>query len=175
MDDTQMTTVDKIPGDPLEQTPLVPETIPENVPPPSGTLEIAHPPASVVAPQLPKAVETPEALAKEEKLDETRIPGEQIAPMSTQDPPPAAEPIPPLTRELETPTTALDDVPMSHEPPPVQEGPVPVDPQTYASPDRPLNVTDALSYLDAVKVQFQDQPDVYNRFLDIMKEFKNEV
>ncbi|KAG1839224.1 hypothetical protein DFJ58DRAFT_812844 [Suillus subalutaceus] len=43
------------------------------------------------------------------------------------------------------------------------------------SPDRPLNVTDALSYLDAVKVQFQDKPDVYNHFLDIMKDFKSEV
>jgi paired amphipathic helix protein Sin3a len=51
----------------------------------------------------------------------------------------------------------------------------PVDPQGYNSPERPLNVTDALSYLDAVKVQFYDQPDVYNHFLDIMKEFKNEL
>lgn len=40
---------------------------------------------------------------------------------------------------------------------------------------RPLNVTDALSYLDAVKVQFQDKPDVYNHFLDIMKDFKSQV
>jgi len=39
---------------------------------------------------------------------------------------------------------------------------------------RPLNVTDALTYLDAVKNKFSDQPDVYNHFLDIMKEFKNE-
>ena len=53
--------------------------------------------------------------------------------------------------------------------------PSPVDPQGYSSVDRPLNVTDALSYLDAVKVQFHDQPDVYNHFLDIMKEFKNEL
>jgi histone deacetylase complex regulatory component SIN3 len=52
--------------------------------------------------------------------------------------------------------------------------PSPMDPQNYASLDRPLNVTDALTYLDAVKSQFQDQPDVYNHFLDIMKEFKNE-
>lgn len=44
-----------------------------------------------------------------------------------------------------------------------------------SSPARPLNVTDALSYLDAVKAQFHDQPDVYNYFLDIMKEFKNEL
>lgn len=40
---------------------------------------------------------------------------------------------------------------------------------------RPLNVTDALSYLDAVKVQFQDKPEVYNQFLDIMKDFKSQV
>ena len=43
---------------------------------------------------------------------------------------------------------------------------------------RPLNiprVQDALSYLDQVKVQFVDQPDVYNRFLDIMKDFKSQA
>lgn len=50
----------------------------------------------------------------------------------------------------------------------------PMDPHSYAAIDRPLNVTDALTYLDAVKSQFQDKPDVYNHFLDIMKEFKNE-
>lgn len=46
-----------------------------------------------------------------------------------------------------------------------------------ASPDvgRALNVTDALSYLDAVKVQFNDKPEVYNRFLDIMKDFKSQT
>lgn len=39
---------------------------------------------------------------------------------------------------------------------------------------RPLNVKDALSYLDQVKIQFYDQPDVYNKFLDIMKDFKSQ-
>jgi paired amphipathic helix protein Sin3a len=39
---------------------------------------------------------------------------------------------------------------------------------------RPLNVTDALSYLDAVKNQFQERPEVYNKFLDIMKDFKSQ-
>ncbi|KAF9237765.1 hypothetical protein BU15DRAFT_75757 [Melanogaster broomeanus] len=39
--------------------------------------------------------------------------------------------------------------------------------------ERRLNVTDALRYLqDSIKVQFQDQPDIYNHFLDIMKDFK---
>ena len=44
-----------------------------------------------------------------------------------------------------------------------------------ATMERPLNVTDALSYLDDVKAQFQDQPDVYNHFLDIMKDFKSQL
>ena len=34
---------------------------------------------------------------------------------------------------------------------------------------------DALTYLDQVKVQFHDQPDVYNKFLDIMKDFKSQA
>lgn len=52
-----------------------------------------------------------------------------------------------------------------------------IGPAVPRSPDsnRPLNVTDALSYLDAVKIQFQDKPDVYNHFLDIMKDFKSQM
>lgn len=37
------------------------------------------------------------------------------------------------------------------------------------------SLQDALTYLDQVKVQFHDQPDVYNRFLDIMKDFKSQA
>jgi histone deacetylase complex regulatory component SIN3 len=44
---------------------------------------------------------------------------------------------------------------------------------TTTGDGRQLNVTDALSYLDAVKLQFHDNPEVYNNFLDIMKEFKS--
>ena len=40
---------------------------------------------------------------------------------------------------------------------------------------RPLDVQDALGYLDRVKAQFQEQTEVYNRFLDIMKDFKSQV
>ncbi|KAI9014417.1 hypothetical protein CLU79DRAFT_767523 [Phycomyces nitens] len=40
---------------------------------------------------------------------------------------------------------------------------------------RPLNVKDALTYLDQVKIQFSDQPEVYNKFLDIMKDFKSQA
>lgn len=37
-----------------------------------------------------------------------------------------------------------------------------------------LKVEDALSYLDKVKNQFFQKPQVYNQFLDIMKEFKSQ-
>ncbi|CAH1250351.1 SIN3A [Branchiostoma lanceolatum] len=37
-----------------------------------------------------------------------------------------------------------------------------------------LKVEDALSYLDQVKLQFSNQPQVYNDFLDILKEFKSQ-
>ncbi|KAI0777383.1 hypothetical protein BD413DRAFT_467641 [Trametes elegans] len=43
------------------------------------------------------------------------------------------------------------------------------------SAERPLNVSDALSYLDQVKLQFSEMPDVYNKFLDIMKDFKSQL
>ena len=36
-------------------------------------------------------------------------------------------------------------------------------------------LNDALSYLDQVKVQFAGNPDVYNQFLDIMKDFKSQA
>ena len=38
-----------------------------------------------------------------------------------------------------------------------------------------LKVEDALSYLDQVKLQFGNLPQVYNDFLDIMKEFKSQT
>ncbi|ORE20323.1 hypothetical protein BCV71DRAFT_176005 [Rhizopus microsporus] len=40
---------------------------------------------------------------------------------------------------------------------------------------RPLNVVDALAYLDQVKGRFSDKPNVYNQFLDIMKDFKSQA
>lgn len=58
---------------------------------------------------------------------------------------------------------------------PSTPAPIPVQAAAAAAVERPLNVTDALSYLDAVKMQFQDQPDVYNHFLDIMKDFKSQL
>ncbi len=45
---------------------------------------------------------------------------------------------------------------------------------TATSQFQRLKVEDALSYLDQVKLQFGNQPQVYNDFLDIMKEFKSQ-
>ncbi|VDK51391.1 unnamed protein product [Gongylonema pulchrum] len=36
-----------------------------------------------------------------------------------------------------------------------------------------FRVEDALSYLDQVKQQFADAPDIYSGFLDVMKDFKS--
>uniref|UniRef100_A0A3Q3L0I0 Paired amphipathic helix protein Sin3b n=1 Tax=Mastacembelus armatus TaxID=205130 RepID=A0A3Q3L0I0_9TELE len=36
------------------------------------------------------------------------------------------------------------------------------------------DVEDALSYLDQVKIRFANEPGIYNKFLDIMKEFKSQ-
>lgn len=38
----------------------------------------------------------------------------------------------------------------------------------------PPQVEDALSYLDQVKIRFANDPGIYNKFLDIMKEFKSQ-
>uniref|UniRef100_A0A4W5Q4W0 Paired amphipathic helix protein Sin3b n=1 Tax=Hucho hucho TaxID=62062 RepID=A0A4W5Q4W0_9TELE len=43
-------------------------------------------------------------------------------------------------------------------------------PQHYLYPQ----VEDALSYLDQVKIRFGNDPGIYNKFLDIMKEFKSQ-
>uniref|UniRef100_A0A8C7L3Q0 Paired amphipathic helix protein Sin3a n=1 Tax=Oncorhynchus kisutch TaxID=8019 RepID=A0A8C7L3Q0_ONCKI len=45
---------------------------------------------------------------------------------------------------------------------------------TAVKEKQPTSVEDALSYLDQVKLQFGNQPQVYNDFLDIMKEFKSQ-
>ena len=70
---------------------------------------------------------------------------------------------------------------------PPQQGPIPgappppmapmQNPQQAAPPPQPyrqLKVEDALAYLDQVKMKFEKQPHIYNKFLDIMKEFKNQ-
>lgn len=52
--------------------------------------------------------------------------------------------------------------------------PPPTPPTNGAVQFQRLKVEDALVYLDNVKSKFGDQPQVYNDFLDIMKEFKSQ-
>ena len=66
--------------------------------------------------------------------------------------------------------TELADVVMTESPLLLHPWPV-----VGKAPERPLNVNDALSYLDAVKAQFKHEPDVYKLFLDIMKDFKGQL
>ena len=73
----------------------------------------------------------------------------------------------PMVVALESPSTERQDN--------VETAPQSASENLNGATDRQLNVTDALSYLDAVKVQFHDRPDVYNVFLDIMKDFKSQV
>ncbi|KAL5289727.1 SIN3A family protein [Megaselia abdita] len=47
-------------------------------------------------------------------------------------------------------------------------------PQTITATQPRLKVEDALSYLDKVKFQYSEKPQIYNNFLDIMKEFKSQ-
>ncbi|KAF8518600.1 paired amphipathic helix, partial [Gautieria morchelliformis] len=68
-------------------------------------------------------------------------------------------------------TTSTHSPIPSSSPPPAPSAP----PSAGTTGDRPLNVSDALGYLDEVKNRFQDRPDVYNHFLDIMKDFKSQV
>ncbi|KAF8899119.1 paired amphipathic helix [Infundibulicybe gibba] len=63
-------------------------------------------------------------------------------------------------------------IPSANEPgvsPPISESP----PQD--SPGSPLKIGDALAFLDLVKEKFKDKPEVYSRFLSIMREFKDQI
>ena len=94
-----------------------------------------------------------------------------------------AQPIPPAPHPSVDNQNALTPTPTAPVPQPLPtiekqtnvDAPQPAPDNQNGAADRQLNVTDALSYLDAVKIQFHDRPDVYNVFLDIMKDFKSQV
>ena len=90
---------------------------------------------------------------------------------------PYAQPPAQVQVEQVPPQNPRSAVPSAPHTPYPQTAPTPTteQQQQQAANDRTLNVTDALSYLDAVKVRFADQPDVYNHFLDIMKDFKTSM
>ncbi|ORY82379.1 hypothetical protein BCR35DRAFT_303785 [Leucosporidium creatinivorum] len=86
-------------------------------------------------------------------------------------PPPSTGGIPPTTSTPTQSTTATAPTTTANRFP---AAPATAPPAPAAQPFRPLNVKDALSYLDRVKVTFNDQAEVYDRFLTIMKEFKSQ-
>lgn len=73
---------------------------------------------------------------------------------------------------------AVDSVAVNnheHYPPPSSSSIVNEQPSdTSNNGYRTLNVVDALDYLDQVKNRFSDRLNVYNQFLDIMKDFKSQ-
>lgn len=94
------------------------------------------------------------------------------SPMSSSSIPAPLPPSSPTSHAIPLPSSALAPPPP---PPPSSSSTSSQQQQQQAAGYRPLNVRDALSYLDQVKVKFSDQPDVYNRFLDIMKDFKSQA
>ncbi|KAF0699793.1 Aste57867_9634 [Aphanomyces stellatus] len=88
--------------------------------------------------------------------------------------PPHRGDYPPYFSDIPRSTPQQSSVQQSNAPQPVNVQPTP--PNSAPGPPRilrELRVEDALLYLDQVKQQFGDQPDVYNQFLDVMKEFKS--
>ncbi|KIW99358.1 uncharacterized protein Z518_11346 [Rhinocladiella mackenziei CBS 650.93] len=89
---------------------------------------------------------------------------QQVAPPPAPAPAPAPPP-PPPPQQQQQPQQGQAFMP----------GPSPMPaPAQLAHGQQPI-LNDALSYLDQVKVRFSDHPDVYNRFLDIMKDFKSQA
>ncbi|OJA08986.1 hypothetical protein AZE42_08058 [Rhizopogon vesiculosus] len=141
----------------------------------------AHEPAAV-APNPDQTEDVPMTVissdkGKETEQDLTQATATEVNP----EPAPGDVSMPPTTGPSKPPSPRLEQPQpstSSQMPPPTGSRPgsrlpaMGAFPLSHSSQERPLNVTDALSYLDAVKVQFHDQPDVYNHFLDIMKDFK---
>ncbi|RUS19702.1 hypothetical protein BC937DRAFT_87073 [Endogone sp. FLAS-F59071] len=87
-----------------------------------------------------------------------------------------SQPSPPSVQQtLPPPSQATPSLPPPAPSVAPAQPPQPATSQATPASYRPLNVRDALTYLDQVKIQFADQPDVYNKFLDIMKDFKSQA
>lgn len=73
--------------------------------------------------------------------------------------------IPPLANPIYSTMPAQPSVPSV----PTNQNSAPT--SAKAGPAHP-QLNDALAYLDRVKAEFHDQPDIYNKFLQIMRDFK---
>jgi paired amphipathic helix protein Sin3a len=147
---------------PQQQQPP-PQTQTSNVPPlpPPGQ----NPPSQQQQQQPPQSQQPP------------RDPSLQAPLTSSSQQGPSGRPTPGPPTTLPSVTGAALTPGRVSTPPPPQPATTPglgQAPSAAATSYRPLNVKDALTYLDQVKVQFQERPDVYNKFLDIMKDFKSQ-
>jgi paired amphipathic helix protein Sin3a len=132
----------------------------------TSTPSLSHPPSSAPAP--------PSSTAPPPRASDASHPAPpQSQQMQSSRPPPPPQAmstaLPPVTAPVITPNRVA-----TPPPPPASTTPGAMSTSQVATSYRPLNVKDALTYLDQVKVQFQDRPDVYNKFLDIMKDFKSQ-
>jgi paired amphipathic helix protein Sin3a len=142
---------------------IQPLPVANNEPIPSLPLS-SHPPATTLHPSIPQQPPQDQQMLAINEL------------MTSQTP----YPQPPAQVQIEQvlPQNPRSTVPSAPHTPYPQPTPTPTaeqQQQQQSASDRTLNVTDALSYLDAVKVRFSEQPDVYNHFLDIMKDFKTSM
>jgi paired amphipathic helix protein Sin3a len=149
-----------LPSIPQQQQPP-PQTQTSNVPPPP-------PPSGQNPPQQQQAPPSQQP---------PRDPSLQAPPPSSSQQGPPGRPTPGPPSTLPSVAGAALTPGRVNTPPPPQPTSTPGLGQVSAAAAtsyRPLNVKDALTYLDQVKVQFQERPDVYNKFLDIMKDFKSQ-
>jgi hypothetical protein len=161
--------VDQQPKEPFKDSnrdlPPEPSTIPYATPSPLGDRPVkpASPaPASEPVDSLEPSVQLSVASVPE-TLQEPSI---VVAPVAE----PVIERTPPQPSDVPVPLP-------QRSPTPAQSDSTPPEGTTGQPPsdaNRPLNVSDALGYLDAVKNKFQNNPDVYNNFLEIMKDFKSQ-
>lgn len=104
---------------------------------------------------------------------------ERIQENAPSSPPENRSPAPPIDYEMQPSASTATTGTLEQQPPTASvEATTPgaaVNSNGAQNGYRPLNVKDALSYLDQVKVQFSEHPEVYNKFLDIMKDFKSQA
>ena len=124
----------------------------------------SHPPAATLHPSIPQQPPQDQQILGINEPITSQAPYPQL-PAQVQ-----VEQVPP-----QNPRSAVPSAPHTPYPQPVPTPTTEQQQQQQSISDRTLNVTDALSYLDAVKVRFSEQPDVYNHFLDIMKDFKTSM
>jgi paired amphipathic helix protein Sin3a len=134
--------------------------------------------------QQPVSVQTTEAqvtaAAAESAGTTTATPAPELnaAPAPVQPQPFAVHPAPfGANKEVQPhviPTPVAQSQPQQQAPAPVAQQQQQQQQGAATAASNKLKVEDALSYLDKVKLKFAKMPQVYNDFLDIMKEFKSQ-